>query len=291
MELYQLRSFLEVAANKNLTRAAASLHISQSALSSQIKQLEDELELQLFKRSPKGMLLTDQGRELHSYAGEVINAADKFKGRALQLNGQPCQTVRIGINTDGSFLKVGQLSRLMLSKFSETHCVFVASQTIRTPEMLRQELIDIGFFFGENAEQDIYSEVISYFDIRIVIPDSLLEGAEITWPVLAALPWIWSVCDCPYYQVVQTEMDKLGLEPNRLVDAMDESVVKELVMDGQGLAILREDEALEVAARSRVRIWEEVKFTIPLSLGSLRSNHQNQLNLSVTEVIKQLWGG
>lgn len=60
-------------------------------------------------------------------------------------------------------------------------------------------------------------------------------------------------------------------------------------MDGQGLAILRKDDAREVSARANVHVWEEVKFTVPLCLGTLRGNNRNQLHESVLEVIRQLW--
>lgn len=64
MELYQLKSFLAIVREQNLTRAADALNLSQSALSSQIKALEEELGLRLFKRSSRGMTLTHQGEAL-----------------------------------------------------------------------------------------------------------------------------------------------------------------------------------------------------------------------------------
>src|SRR5262252_9431477 len=64
MELYQLRSFLAVAEAGNLTRAAEKLHLSQPALSAQIRSLEDELEVTLFERTSGGMTPTAAGRRL-----------------------------------------------------------------------------------------------------------------------------------------------------------------------------------------------------------------------------------
>jgi len=64
MELYQIKSFIAVADALNLTRAARETHQSPSAVSSQIKALETDLGVILFKRSPKGMSLTPDGETL-----------------------------------------------------------------------------------------------------------------------------------------------------------------------------------------------------------------------------------
>jgi DNA-binding transcriptional LysR family regulator len=64
MELYQLRSFAAVAELGHLTRASERLHISQPAVSAQIKALEDELGVALFERVSSGMVLTSAGRKL-----------------------------------------------------------------------------------------------------------------------------------------------------------------------------------------------------------------------------------
>lgn len=290
MELYQLKSFLEIIQTQNLTKAANNLHISQSALSSQIRLLEEELGVQLFDRSTRGMILTERGRILHSYAEEVQAAANDMLHKAKEMNGRKYGTCKIGLNTDGGFLRVSRLSRALMKACPDANFVFVSSQTIRTPEMLRQGLIDGGFFFGDCLDDAILSEVISSFTIRIVIPASILPaGSAMDWRQAAALPWIWSVSDCPYYQVVQAKMDEVGLEPLRVIDAMDESVVKELVLDGQGLAILREDEARSVARDGKVWIWEDVLFTLPLRFGRLKGAHANGILDIVEDVVRVVW--
>ena len=64
MELYQFRKFAAVAELGHLTRAAERLHVSQPAVSAQIKALEDELGVTLFERVSSGMVLTSAGRKL-----------------------------------------------------------------------------------------------------------------------------------------------------------------------------------------------------------------------------------
>ncbi len=64
MELYQLRTFVIVAEEENLTRAAKRLYMTPPSVSAHIKTLEEELNVQLFERTPKGMEITEQGKLL-----------------------------------------------------------------------------------------------------------------------------------------------------------------------------------------------------------------------------------
>jgi DNA-binding transcriptional LysR family regulator len=64
MEIYQLRTFVAVAQQGHLTQAAEILHLSQPAVTAQIKALEEELGLALFERTAGGVLLTKAGAML-----------------------------------------------------------------------------------------------------------------------------------------------------------------------------------------------------------------------------------
>jgi LysR family transcriptional regulator, benzoate and cis,cis-muconate-responsive activator of ben and cat genes len=77
MELRHLRYFVCVAENENVSRAALRLHISQPALSRQIRDLEDELGVQLLERTAKSVSLTDAGRVFVKEARAVLERADQ----------------------------------------------------------------------------------------------------------------------------------------------------------------------------------------------------------------------
>ncbi len=75
MDLHQLRIFVTVAAEKNLTRGAQRLYMTPPTVSAHIKALEDELGVTLFVSTAKGMQLTDNGRLLYAKAEHTLQAA------------------------------------------------------------------------------------------------------------------------------------------------------------------------------------------------------------------------
>ena len=78
MEFYQLNTFVKVADEGNLTRAAERLFTSQPAISAQIKALEEELGVELFERSSRGMRLTAKGQLLYDQAAATLAAAEQL---------------------------------------------------------------------------------------------------------------------------------------------------------------------------------------------------------------------
>ena len=79
MELRNLNTFIQVAELGSFTKAAEQLGYSQSTISFQIKQLEDELECLLFERINHTITLTERGHELISYAHQILSLTEEFK--------------------------------------------------------------------------------------------------------------------------------------------------------------------------------------------------------------------
>ena len=85
MEVHQLAYFITVAKYEHITRAAAELHISQSTLSAALKKLESELELKLYERTAKGVVLTSEGRIFLHRAVRIISEIESTGQMMAQL--------------------------------------------------------------------------------------------------------------------------------------------------------------------------------------------------------------
>jgi len=100
VEIYQLKTFIKVAEEAHLTRAAERLNTSQPAVSAHIKALEESLGATLFLQTPKGMALTEEGRILKVSAQAVLNARDAMELQAQELKQELTGTLCIGLNLE-----------------------------------------------------------------------------------------------------------------------------------------------------------------------------------------------
>jgi DNA-binding transcriptional LysR family regulator len=290
VELYQLKSFVAIAREQNLTRTAEQLCLSQSALSSQIKALEEELGLALFRRSSRGMLLTEHGEALLSYALGTLEAAREMRQKAAALSRGIGETVTIGLHVAPTFLRIGAINRRLSLLHTDLNVIFLTSRTVNTAELLRQRQIDLGFFYGDVSDADIQHTLIAQVDFCVVIPRELLKGlAAREWPDVAALPWVWAGGDSPPYAMLSDYFERRRLVPNQVVSSGDEHTVRELLLAGQGAAVMREEEALPLAEQGHVVIWEQGRMTLPLSLACLDKRHEEKRIRAVLETVRHIW--
>jgi LysR family transcriptional regulator, cyn operon transcriptional activator len=97
IELRHLRYFLAVADAGHFTRAAAKLHVTQPTLSHQIRQLEEQLDLQLFDRVGRRVKLTAAGETLLPHARKVLRELDQAQTSLAELHGLKRGLLRVGI--------------------------------------------------------------------------------------------------------------------------------------------------------------------------------------------------
>ncbi|HML47960.1 MAG TPA: LysR family transcriptional regulator, partial [Clostridia bacterium] len=105
MELKQLQAFIAIAEEGSITAAARRLHIAQPPLSQQLKQLEQELGVQLIQRGARHCTLTEAGKHLFGRAQELLSLAAETKQSVGEMAGDDRMPLRIGmISSSGGLL-------------------------------------------------------------------------------------------------------------------------------------------------------------------------------------------
>lgn len=146
MELRHLRYFVAVAEEGHVTRAAERLGIQQPPLSQQIRGLERELDVQLFRRKPRGVELTDAGRTLLADArrilGEIDGAVVKAKRTARGEQGR----VVVGFTSSAPFHPfVPRVIRLFRESYPRVSLILEESSTGDLVSSLGAERLDVAF--------------------------------------------------------------------------------------------------------------------------------------------------
>ncbi|WP_297568304.1 LysR family transcriptional regulator [uncultured Faecalibaculum sp.] len=135
MEFRTLVYFMEVAQKKSFTKAAASLHISQPALSKQIRLLEEELHCQLFERFPRQIRLTAQGEAFYEQAIKVNFMKEQLLDQFRNYDGELHGTIKLGV-MDQSLLFAGRI----LAEFLRQHAKVSLELTVLPEEALHDGL-------------------------------------------------------------------------------------------------------------------------------------------------------
>jgi LysR family cys regulon transcriptional activator len=95
MDLQRLRGFYWAAQLGSMSGAAQMIHVTQSAISHQLRTLEEELGVKLYERTRRGITLTPDGQRLMRYARQVVHSVDDLESEFAEQRGQPHGTVRI----------------------------------------------------------------------------------------------------------------------------------------------------------------------------------------------------
>ena len=152
MELRTLHYFLTVAREQSISAAAESLHISQPALSTQLKGMEAELGKQLLIRGTKGsrkVVLTEEGMILRRRAEEILSLVQKAEEEVTRSDETIVGDVVIGAGETDSVRLLAQAAREMQKQYPDIHYHISSGNAEYVLEYLDKGLIDFGLLFRE----------------------------------------------------------------------------------------------------------------------------------------------
>ena len=241
MDLKDMRYFLAVAEERNVGRAALRLHISQPPLTRHIKDLEDRLGTQLFRRTPKGMELTDAGQILMDEVPNLLVLAEKAQQK-VKLAGQGLLgQLDVGIFGSGILDVIPRI----LSRFhGERPGVKIVLHNMTKQEQLlalRERRITVGFNRLVPKEPDLVIDTLMRESMMVAVNAShpLASKAQITLADLDDQPLILYP-NIPMRGLAQEVMDAFAKRKLRLrveQDVEDVLTAVALVASGFGISI------------------------------------------------------
>jgi DNA-binding transcriptional LysR family regulator len=141
LDLTTLRSFVAVADSGGVTRAAGVLHLTQSAVSMQLKRLEESLDIELLDRSGRGVALTAAGEQLLAYARRMLELNDEVVTRmtANEYEGE----LTLGVPHDIIYPYLPPVLRRFAADFPRMRLKLISEPTRRLTEMFGRGEVDV----------------------------------------------------------------------------------------------------------------------------------------------------
>ena len=162
MEIRQLRAFVAIAETGTFTAGAARVHVTQAAISMQIKQLEVELRAQLFVRAPRRVILTEAGEKLLERAYVILREHDAAREELAALTGAELGRLRIG--SASAMVSADPLPQI-LKELREKYPGVEASVASGTSALLVQQVlageIDAAFVSLPVEARGVQTELLS----------------------------------------------------------------------------------------------------------------------------------
>lgn len=189
---FRLKVFYTVAQRLSFTKAASELFITQPAVTKHIKELEHQLNQQLFKRNGNNIALTTAGKILEKYAEKIFQTYTELETELAQLNNLEAGTLHIGASTTVAQTILPKLLAMFKKTYPKVTFNFIQANTDQISQLVLAEKIDIAIVEGA-----AHSPQLSYTDFikdEIVLVTSannkLSKKAEITPKQLPAIPLV-----------------------------------------------------------------------------------------------------
>ncbi|MET0509145.1 MAG: CysB family HTH-type transcriptional regulator [Burkholderiaceae bacterium] len=243
MNLHQLRIVRETARRKfNLTEVAAALYLAQSGVSKHIKELEDELGVELFVRRGKRLLgLTEPGKELLVVAERMLHDAQNIRQLADQFSQKDAGRLDIATTHTQARYALPEVVRRFRSEFPKVHLALQQASPREIVRMLNEGEADIGIATESVArESTLVAFPFHHWRHAAVVPKGhpLTRLDHVTLADLAEHPLITYQPEYTGRTKIDAAFAREGLAPDIVMSAVDADVIKTYVELGLGVGIV-----------------------------------------------------
>jgi DNA-binding transcriptional LysR family regulator len=244
LDFRQLRYALSVYKERSFTKAAERLNISQSAVSEQVKLLEEEIGFELFRRTSRGIESTDRGRTFLYESEQVIGDLLSLFDTARRLRGSLQDTLTIGMGSGMAQIFIPRMFADLKNSLPGARLEILTAPTKNIFNELHEERIDAGIAIESDPDRLpaglIFDRLIDAEMVLITHPKHALARSKQPVDIgrLVAEPVIMSELTVGYGQVVLSLFTDLGIKPNILAVVDNIETIKMIVQSEGGIAIV-----------------------------------------------------
>lgn len=239
----RLQIFHAVAKHLSFTKAADALFMTQPAVTSQVKQLEEYFNTRLFDRAHGRIALTPAGAMALDYAERILGLSAELEARLKDMSGQVGGALLIGGSmTIGEYL-LPQLIGEFKARFPAVVPTLFVGNSEAVQDRVAERSLDIGFIEGDSHLSSLLSEVCCEDELRVVCAPShpLAKEAFVLPAALLQHPYISREPGSGTRAVIDRYLNSAGVAPDSLsvvVELGSPEAIKGLAATGLGFAIM-----------------------------------------------------
>jgi DNA-binding transcriptional LysR family regulator len=303
--LQALRCFITVAREGTVSRAATLLHLTQPAVSLQLKGLEESTGLQLFNRTPGGFTLTEAGAALLPLAHRTVSASADFRTAADSLRESLRATLRVGTILDPESIRLGPFVRSLATSAKKTEVFLRYGMSDDVLAQIGKGELDVGYYIDATPSESLASGTmperaiedgkfrlmaLTRYDYRVIAPyewsDKVL-GKD--WADLIDLPWITTPHASAHRRLIDDVFRSTGSLPKRVAFAEHEDAMIEFVEAGNCLSLVRDCVLDRITRNRNFVIADKLALTCDLSFACLTSRRHEPMISQAFAAMQAVW--
>ena len=289
MTITQLETFLRIARTGSFTSAASSLGYAQSTVTTQIKQLEDELGTALFDRLGRTVILTPAGERLITYADRLLQIEREIH-LSVPDTEEPAGVLKAGVSESLCYSVLPDILMRFKAGYPkiEVRVQFVTHDTF--PVLLKTGELDIVYTINPLIEDSslrrlaLKEEEIGFF----VCPSHpLARKSKVTELDLAGIPLLLTGHDCSFRHMLISDLEASSVPYNIALETSSKEVLKQFAAKGFGVAFIPDITAeKEVRDGSLVKLrWGGGDFRIYSQIFVHKDKHLSRAMNDLAEMI------
>jgi DNA-binding transcriptional LysR family regulator len=292
MEIRQLKAFLAIAEAKTFTAGARRVNVTQAAISMQIRQLEDEVGLQLFTRTPRRVILTEAGEYLLDRARKILREHDSALAEIAEVAGAEYGRLRIG-SASGTFA-MNQLPGILAKlseKFPNAELTVSAGTSQALVEKMMHGEIDTAFVSLPVDNLNISTE--SLFSDEIVATahpkHPLAREKFISAATLAGEKLILGERGGNTRRMIDEFFQAANVKPNITMELSRQEAVTQMVEMGLGVGMAGAKSVAKEIRAGKLISWfiEGAEIKWELGLARLRGGHFSPIGKEFVRLCKE----
>jgi DNA-binding transcriptional LysR family regulator len=292
MEIRQLKAFLAIAEAKTFTAGARRVNVTQAAISMQIKQLEDEVGLQLFTRTPRRVILTEAGEYLLERARKILREHDSALAEIAEIAGAEHGRLRIGsASAEFAAQQLPHILQNIREKYPNAEIAVSAGTSEKLVDKIMHGEIDIAFVSLPVENSSITTELLFRDEIVAIAHPShpMANEKYISAAALAGEKLILGERGGNTRRMIDDFFNAANVRPNIVMELSRQEAINQMVENNLGVGTAGAKTIANEIREGRIVSWliEGAEINWELGLARLRGGYFSPIEKEFVRLCKE----